>query len=87
MIKCTICQGRIRPPKRPWTDTPDGFHFYEAGSSMEVYTKWLARLAKRIDMVHEDCYDQADPKPQGVLIAQDFEKRLRWRQQRKRRTV
>ncbi len=85
MIKCGVCRGRIRPPKRPWTDAPDGFHFYKTDTPMEVYAKWLAKLAKQIDMVHEECYDQADPKPRGVLIAQNLEIRLRWqRQQRKR---
>jgi len=82
-----MCQGRIRPPKRPWTDTQDGIHFYEAGTSMEVYAKELARLNKVLPFVHELCVGTAAPDalPKKYLVAQDFDARMRYHQQRKRR--
>jgi len=70
MIKCALCRGRVRPPSHPWTAVDGEVHFYNTTpGSMEVYAKWLGRLAKRVDVVHEDCYDQADPKPEGVVVA------------------
>lgn len=85
MIKCAVCQGRIRPPKRPWTDAPDGFHFYEAGTSMEVYAKWLARLNKKLPVVHEQCVRAAAPDtlPEKYIQALDLDIRLRMQQRRR----
>ena len=56
--------------------------FYKAGSDMAAYAKELGRLAKKVPFVHEDCYDQSDPKPRGVLIALNLGKRLKWQQRK-----
>lgn len=78
MIRCALCRGRIRPPSRPWAAVDGGVHFYSTtAGSMDAYAKWLEKnLSKRVDLVHEDCYDQADPKPVGVVIALNLEARL-----------
>lgn len=88
MIKCDVCHGRIRPPKRPWTDAPGGFHFYETTTPMEMYAKELARLNKALPFIHEHCADTAAPDtlPKKYLVALDFDARMRYRQQHKRRT-
>ena len=85
MIQCLVCQGRVRPPSRPWAETKSGgVHFYEAGSSMDTYHKWLAALAKRIAFVHERCREAAAPGtlPRAYIVALDLDARLRLTQQK-----
>ncbi len=86
MIKCAICRGRIRPPKRPWADTSDGFHFYKTDTPMEVYAKELVRLNKTLPFIHERCVNAAAPGtlPKKYLVAQDFDLRVRYRQHKRR---
>ena len=84
MIRCAVCQGRVRSPARPWSAVEGGVHFYEAGSSMKEYAKWLAALAKRVPFVHERCAETAAPGtlPEKYVLALDLDSRLR-QQQRK----
>ncbi len=87
MIKCDVCHGRIRPPKRPWTDAPEGFHFYSTTpGAMEAYAKELVRLNKTLPFIHERCVDAAAPGtlPKKYLVAQDFEARVRYQQHKRR---
>ena len=84
MIKCTICQNRIRPPTRPWSEVDGGVHFYQTTSDMKAYARWLAKLAKKIPFVHKACLDKAEPgmMSQPFVIALDLDAGLR-RQQRR----
>lgn len=86
MIKCKLCQGRVRPPSRPWLEVESGVHFYEAGSSMKEYANELGRMSKRIPFVHKACRDAAAPGTlsQPFMIALDLDAGLR-RQQRRGR--
>ncbi len=77
--KCLVCKGRVRPPKRPWTETPTGIHFYETTTSMEVYARELARLGKKVPFVHELCAQRAKkPLPQPHMVVLDLEARLQY---------
>lgn len=83
-IKCKLCRSRIRPPSLPWTMTDSGVHFYQTTSNMMAYAKWLAELAKRIPLIHEQCAKEAEPGtlPQRHLIALNLDVRLPARQRR-----
>lgn len=84
MIRCVICQGRVRPPARPWSALPDGgVHFYNTTpGSMEVYAKWLGRLAKKVPLAHERCVETAQlgTLPEKYVTALDLDGRLRHQQ-------
>jgi hypothetical protein len=84
MIKCAVCDNRIRPPSRPWQEIKGGVHFYRTTSDMEVYAKWLAKLAKKVAFVHEACAEAAEPGtlPEKYIVAQDLNARLRLQQAR-----
>ena len=86
MIKCAICQGRVRPPSRPWTITADGgISFYRTTlDGMALYEKELARLAKATPFVHELCVEVADPDtvPERHIVALNLDIRLRHQQRR-----
>ena len=86
MIKCNLCQGRVRPPSRPWAEIEGGVHFYEAGSSMKEYARWLTALAKRVLFVHKACLDAAAPDTlsKTYIVALDLDAGLRLQQMRKR---
>lgn len=79
MIRCAVCKGRVRPPKRPWTDSAQGVHFYRTTSSVSAYAKWLAAFSKRVPFVHERCAETAEPDtlPTPHVIALDLQRRLR----------
>ena len=53
-------------------------HFYHTTSDMGNYAKWLGRLATRVDVMHERCYNQTDPKSRGILIALNLETQIEW---------
>lgn len=83
MIRCAICQRRVRPPPRPWAVTEGGgVHFYQAGTPMATYEKELARLAKKVPFVHERCKEAAAPGtlPEPHIVALDLDTRLRLQQ-------
>ncbi len=86
MIRCTLCQGRIRPPTRPWAEVESGVHFYQTTSDMAAYARWLAKLAKKIPFVHKACLDKAEPGTlsQPFVIALDLDAGLRRLQRRAR---
>ncbi len=78
-LKCLVCKGRVRPPKRPWTETPTGIHFYGTTSSMEAYARDLARLGKKVPFVHERCAQTAKKElPQPHMVVLDLEARLQY---------
>ena len=79
MSRCAACRGRVRPPSRPWTDSASGVHFYSTISSMKLYEKWLAALAKRVSFVHERCEMTAVPGtlPDRYVVALDLQAQLR----------
>ena len=85
MIRCIVCQGRVRPPPRPWAVTDSGsVHFYESGTPMVAYEKELARLAKKLPFIHERCKEAAAPGtlPERFITALDLDARLRHQQQK-----
>ena len=87
MIKCTVCQGRVRPPSRPWTTTADGgINFYRTTpDGMAFYERELTRLAKTAPFVHELCIEGADPDtvPEKHIVALNLDIRLRQQQRRR----
>ena len=87
MIKCIVCQGRVRPPPRPWQEVTGGVHFYESGTPMSVYAKELERLAKTTPFVHESCAHNAEPGtlPPVHMVAADLDSRLRQQQRKGKR--
>jgi hypothetical protein len=77
VIRCAICQGRVRPPDRPWTTTESGdVHFYRSGTDMRVYAKELSRVAKRIRFVHEFCVGENPGLMPVCIVALDLQARL-----------
>lgn len=83
MIRCEVCQRRVRPPARPWTTAEGGgVSFYKAGSDMDAYAKELGRLAKNVAFVHETCAEEAAPDtlPKKYIVALDLNARLRQQQ-------
>lgn len=86
MIRCILCRGRIRPPKRPWTAVPGGVHFYSTNSDMDAYAKVLIELSKKIPFVHEDCLEKAEPGAVKwpYLIACNLNTRIQMQQRRVR---
>lgn len=85
MIRCALCNNRIRPPSRPWTEAEDGrIHFYQTTTDMKVYAKELARLARRIPFIHEACIMAAEPGtlPHSYIRALNLDVRLRHQQQK-----
>ena len=85
MIRCAVCQGRVRPPARPWTTAEGGgVSFYRTDSDMDAYAKELGRLAKQVAFVHEACAENAAPGtlPKKCVIALDLNTRLRQQQRR-----
>ncbi len=87
MVKCTVCQGRVRPPSRPWTTAADGgIHFYRTTSDgMALYEEWLTKFTKRVPMVHEACAEAAKPGtlPERHIVALNLDIRLRHQQRRR----
>lgn len=86
MIRCAVCQGRVRPPARAWTTTEGGgVSFFKTGSDIKAYAKELGRLAKKVAFVHETCAENAAPGtlPEKCIIALDLATRLRHQQRRK----
>ena len=83
MIRCTVCQGRVRPPPRPWAAVDGGVHFYQTNSDMAAYAKVLATLAKKMAFVHEACAEAAEPGtlPQPHVVALNLDAKLRAQQQ------
>lgn len=51
---------------------------------MAVYTKWLAKLAKKVPFIHEACAKAAKPGtlPEKHIVAVDLDIRLRQQQAR-----
>ena len=84
MIRCAVCQGRIRPPSRPWAAVEGGVHFYKTTSDMAAYAKEMAKLAKKVPFIHEACARAAKPGtlPQPHMIATSLNDRLREQQRR-----
>ena len=86
MIKCAVCQGRIRPPSRPWTPVAGGVSFYQTTpDGMALYEKWLVALSRKTAFVHEACAGAAEPGtlPNPHVVAHDLGIRLRQQQRRK----
>lgn len=92
MIRCTLCQGRIRPPTRPWSAVRGGVHFYQTTSDMDAYAKVLVALSKKMPFVHVDCLEEAEPDRRGrgnvipwpYMIADNLSARLQIQQKRTR---
>lgn len=82
MIRCAVCRGRIRPPKRAWTTDERGrVSFYKA-ANMKQYARFIADFAKNIPFVHEICAETAEPNtlPRPHIIALNLDVRLRMQQ-------
>ncbi len=77
IIRCTVCDGKIKPPKRAWTSTENGINFYKAADLGPAFAKELERWAKSIPFIHERCEAGAPP---GAVVALHLEPRLQaWR--------
>lgn len=77
MIRCTVCGGRVRPPKLAWTDTGQGIRFYRVAFGQKAYARFLEALAKKVPIVHEKCKGKAT---NPHLVALDLEQRRQWYQ-------
>ena len=86
MIRCTLCQGRVRPPKRPWAAVPSGIHFYRTTSDMDAYAQVLVELSKKMPFVHEDCLEDAAPGSvtRPYMIACNLNNRMQIQQRKTR---
>ncbi len=77
MIRCAVCNSKIKPPKRAWTTAPGGVNFYPTVGPGPAYAKELQRWAESIPFVHERCEASAPP---GAVVALNLEYRLEaWR--------
>lgn len=55
MIRCVECGERVRPPKRAYTETRTGYHFYNTATSPEVYARAIEELARTVPFAHQRC--------------------------------